>query len=562
MLIAAVFTVVLASCGGDGSDNAFGSDLIDGNDTETDTEISTDLDLGTGSGATFSAGAMSLGSASISAQATTTVSVNIANLASDSELYVGQPLTVSFTSTCVDSENAIITSTVTTETGIAQAVYTDIDCASSDVITASLSSGASATATLVVGSLELGAIAFVSAEPKTIALQGLVGSDLSSFTTVVFKVTDKAGNPVSGQEVSFDVPERGSMGGADYNPKTVTTDGNGLASTIFNSGTVKTTATVIAEASLDGTVLSASSATISISTGVAVQEALSLSIDTFNPLSWDIDGVEVEVTVRASDFYLNPIPDGGKVAFFTSGGQIDDDCTLSSDTGTCSVKWRSQNPRPDNGRVAIMATLKGEETQLTDDNADGLYGLLDTLEPLPEAFLDADWSDNWNEGETYLDTNNNAIGDPARAVAAGEPFKGVRCDSDTECKGLTDIFINRRLVMSDRVTGAGIDLVATPGASTIAINAGLNFIDFIIADFNDNAPGAGTTISAEFTAQEEDEDSLEADTLTVSSSTISPQSYRAVLVGDGNPSSGILVLTVTNTDDSPPVNKYYTVNES
>jgi len=332
----------------------------------------------------------------------------------------------------------------------------------------------------------------------------------------------------------------------------------------FHSGTVKTTATVNAATSANGSLLRSSSDPISISTGVATQKSLSLSLTPFNPFALSTDGVEVDVIIRASDFYQNPIPDGAKVAFFTSGGQIDPDCTVSSETGSCSVKWRSQNPRPLNGRVIIMAMLKGEETQLTDVNADGRYGKDDTFEPLPEAFLDANWDRQWNSGELYIDTNGNAIGDPARDVEAGDAYKGVRCDDSTTCLGLTDIFTDHGLVMSGRVNTAGI----TPDASAISINAGMNFFSFTIADPNNNAPAVGTTISAQFTPEDVDGDEdgdgdvlVEADSVEVSDRAIYPQKYDLSIKGDGKPSTGLLTIIVENPDNTF-AKKSYNVIES
>lgn len=127
---------------------------------------------------------------------------------------------------------------------------------------------------------------------------------------------------------------------------------------------------------------------------------MSLSVERFG-LNWDLDGETTQINVRVATSAGNPVPEGTRVQFSTEGGQIQTSCTLTGATvdgsalSGCSVSFGSQDRRPSDGLVTILAWLEGEEAYV-DVNGNGRY---DEGEP----FVDA--------GRIYRDDNGNGVYD-------------------------------------------------------------------------------------------------------------------------------------------------------
>lgn len=114
-----------------------------------------------------------------------------------------------------------------------------------------------------------------------------------------------------------------------------------------------------------------------VSSGVPSQKYMSISIETYN-LDWSFDGATTTVTVRVADSAGNPVPAGTVVQFSTEGGQIQKSCKLTGSTATgstlsvCSVTFGTQELRPIDRLVGIVAWMEGEEAY-SDLNGDGKY---------------------------------------------------------------------------------------------------------------------------------------------------------------------------------------------
>lgn len=119
-----------------------------------------------------------------------------------------------------------------------------------------------------------------------------------------------------------------------------------------------------------------------VSNGVPSQRSMSIAAETHN-LDWSIDGDTTSVSVRVTDTAGNPVPEGTLVQFSTEGGQIQTSCTLSgvsaqaTEISQCSATFATQNIRPADGLVSIVAWLVGQEA-FVDSNGNGRY---DTGEP-------------------------------------------------------------------------------------------------------------------------------------------------------------------------------------
>lgn len=133
-----------------------------------------------------------------------------------------------------------------------------------------------------------------------------------------------------------------------------------------------------------------------VSSEKATQKSISFSAESYN-LDWSADGTTAAVTVRVSDTAGNPLPTGTKIQFSASGGQIEKTCSTGSGTAGatgCSVNFYTQNPRPADGIVSIVAWMVGEESY-KDLNGNGKY---DAGEPFYESgtlFRDDDMSQGY-----------------------------------------------------------------------------------------------------------------------------------------------------------------------
>lgn len=258
--------------------------------------------------------------------------------------------------------------------GVQQVTYTNKGCLrGTDVITASVGNS-SQTISVKVDAAPIGSVEFAgsSAGANSIVLRGSGGLGRSESAQLTYRVVDRQGNGLAGVNVKF-TPTT-TTGGLQINPSVGTTDSNGNVSTIVSSGTIPTPVRVTAEASRNGVTLSGLSDALTISTGLPIQKAMSMSADHVNIEGWDYDGEIANVTVAMADQYGNPVSDGTTINFVTEGGAVGTSArgACTSVNGACTVPLKSQNFRPVNGRVTVLAYAQGIPT-FTDLNGDGQY---------------------------------------------------------------------------------------------------------------------------------------------------------------------------------------------
>ena len=210
-----------------------------------------------------------------------------------------------------------------------------------------------ATGTVTVAAAAIGSIAFISATPSSITLKGVGSATGSSTSTVIFKVLDVSGGPRAGATVNFSLTS--TVGGISITPASAVSDANGQVQTIVSGGTVATTVSVKASTVANGTTISTESNALTLSTGIPSSANISLSVKQHNVEAWNVDGVVVPVTVRMTDRFSNPVPDGTTANFQTNLGGIDASCQTVS--GTCTVNWVSKEPRHVGGNPATSANL-------------------------------------------------------------------------------------------------------------------------------------------------------------------------------------------------------------
>lgn len=457
-----------------------------------------------------------------------------------SDANTGAPYTteidVTFTSVCAGTQGATLISPVKSANGTAISTYVAKGgCESSDTITATATAPngtITASATINVLPAVLGSIQFVSAIPSSIALKGTGGAGLSETSIIAFKVLNSVGGVVPNKDVIFSLDT--DVGGLSLSPLTAKTDANGQAQTIVQAGTIPTPVRVTATIIGSSPVISTQSDQLAITTGIPDQDSISLSAETLNPEAWHVDGVTVKITARFADRFNNPVPDGTAVTFTTEGGSIGGSCNTVK--GACSVDWVSQEPRPSDGRVTILATAIGEES-FGDANSDGKFGNGDSFpasNDLPEAFRDDNENGLRDATEFSVDFNRNGIYD-----AKDGKFNGILCEHSTLCGSTKTLNVRDStvLVMADSFA----KIVINPGG--IDVSGGPQTVMITVGDFAHNQPmPKGTTINIAT-----DNGKLSGPTsYTVGNTSFNgPLVYEINVATDGTSSSGTLTVTAT-----------------
>lgn len=395
--------------------------------------------------ASVTLGTMSIGSPSISAYGSTSVSVPVMV----NGVAATVPISVSFTSGCVSSGKASITSPVTSVNGVATTTYKDNTCSSApsgEAITASVA-GISATATgnVIAAAPVANNVQFVSATPTVIATNGTGASSLPQSAIVKFRVVDATNNAVPGKLVNFSLTPASTTSAVTLSSTSQTSDAAGEVSVSVTSGPVPTPVWVVAVLDADKKITSQSNA-LTITTGLPTQNFFSLSVSTHNIDGWSYDGALTTLTVIASDRLGNPAPDGTVVNFVSEGGQIQGGTsglgTCTTVAGTCALTLKSANYRPvgettnlppanlagavqaldgngnpivinnngvagpslfvQNGRVAVLAYALGEKS-FVDANGNNVWDAGETFYDLGDPFLDSNENGRWDNATAQPD---------------------------------------------------------------------------------------------------------------------------------------------------------------
>ena len=445
---------------------------------------------------------------------------------------VGSTQTVLIESACL--LNAFSTldsgSLVELQQGLGSVTYqAGAECSGrSDQLTATLlqpgnDNAATATATLDISGAPAADerfISFVSATPSNIALAGTGGaSSLQETAEVIFEVLDGSGNPVAGQEVSFELSR--SVGEVALSDMVATTNTIGQVAATVISGSIATPVRVIATTERSpadniNNPVSVISDSLTISSGIVTQARFSLGAEVLNPASAaDVGGITDNIVVTAYDRFGNAVPNGTAVSFTTEcGGIVNTDqsgvpagsCEIFD--GSCTMEWRSQPAAPTtcpDNRVTIMAHALGEEA-FVDLNGNGYFDSGENFTDNSEAYRDDNESGAYDfaDGEQFIDLDSDGLfteATPSASAPAGL-FNGVACDSDSSvCSNeLISVFANLEIVAGPQDASA-LDISVTDALLT-PLTPDVGPMDpgsYVVAvsDADGNVPPFGTVISAE-----------------------------------------------------------------
>ncbi|WP_180172370.1 Ig-like domain-containing protein [Acinetobacter sp. YH12023] len=287
-------------------------------------------------------------------------------------------------------------SSVNSNQGLVETTYTAISsggqlCSSTQAITITANNGATTTTkNITINPIKANSLVYSSGEVKL----GAANSGSSASGKVEFTVYSN-NLPAKNQDVLVELiyapTDLSFIALHNKTQKVIKSNDDGkIVVDIFPGslpGPVELKATLVSDTSV-----SALTKDVSVATGRVTQNGLSLSVSK-NALQWDVDGDKATIVARLRDRVGNKVPDGTVVSFVTEGGSITPNCSTAD--GECSVVLQTQNPRPADNRVTVLAYVEGDKSYI-DKDSDNLY----------TAGVDELTS---NIGDFFRDDNENTI---------------------------------------------------------------------------------------------------------------------------------------------------------
>jgi len=177
------------------------------------------------------------------------------------------------------------------------------------------------------------------------------------------------------------------------------------------------------------------------------------------------------------------------VSFTTEGGAIDGSCLTEG--GQCSVTFKSQNPRPADGRITILATAVGEE-DFTDSNGNGRFDDGEPFDDKGEAFRDDNENRVRDNNEIFIDFSEDEPGDD-NFTPGDNQFTGVLCNS--RCSQNNSLNVRDGLVIV--ISGSTLEFEVSP--SSIDLDSGVAVVTVRVQDERGQVAPADTMIEVEAT---------------------------------------------------------------
>lgn len=528
-----IATVGISSATG----SAAGAATLTVNTTVSGVSLSSTTDFAF-SGAVITLSSINAGTTSLSSGGNTSLSLTalIGGIAAGAT-----PVNITFTASCGSVNGSIGSAGVTTDgSGVALVNYSAVNsggtpCAGAVTIGATTGSVSATPLTLTVANPTATSVAYVSATLNQIYVSG---SGAPTDSVVTFKVLTSTGTPSTNTAVTFSIPS--NPGGVVLGTVTGTTDNSGLVTVKVSAGAIPGPLKV--RASISGGAYSESQ-NLTVASGPPSQRFMSTSVSTFNVEGQSIDGVSTTITVRLADRQGNPVEDGTVINFTASGGQVASSCATQKINGIaqCSVLWQSQNPRPVNARVAVLAYTVGTKDYFDLDKTN-TFSAGDQLVQMGDVFRDDDESGTFDPS---IDGFFLGLNGTTACPIAGEPTPSTgSCDANLPTVVRQQIIILNSSSQPQPLSVANGNLVmfGTSSFTMTLRSAG--------GTQNQKIPlPAGTTISAAFASGP----STTCSVTSVSPSTVGNIPPRTVNLTNGS-------LSVQPLNDYPDLSTDHTVS--
>lgn len=314
---------------------------------------------------------------------------------------------VNFNSSCGQLPEQVTSDSDGMVQAVFKAINTDTTLCSGSVRISATAGNAKQSTNLIVAAAEATSIIYTSNDVTL----GIRGSGSSSTGQAEFTVYSGATTLANERvRVSLEKSPLGLTFGPNRNKATytATTDANGQIVVPIFPGT--TPGPVEIEVTLvDDPLIKALSKNITVASSRVTQTGLSLSWEK-NVLDWSYDGDSAEIVARMVDRNGNAVPDGTVINFTAEGGKVTSSCATTN--GECSVTFSTQNPRPGDGRVSILAVAEGEKDYI-DMNENNAWdkGVDILVHNIGDTFRDDNENGTFEKGEfTYpMTTGANNI---------------------------------------------------------------------------------------------------------------------------------------------------------
>ncbi|MCX8521527.1 MAG: hypothetical protein ORN28_08320 [Rhodoferax sp.] len=454
-----------------------GAATLDVNANVSNTALSASTDFSF-SGTAITLPSFTAASTSLASGGNTTLSIS-ANI--DGTPAGAIPVNITLTASCGTINGAAGPIGITTTgAGIATASYSAVGadgtpCSGSVNLGASSVAASATPLTITIAPPVAASVVYVSSTLNSIYVAG-AGAPMDSVLT--FKVLTSIGSASPNTKVNFAIPI--APGGVSLSSTSGTTDISGLVTVKVTAGAIPGPLKV--RASIESGAF-AESQNLTVSSGPPSQRYMSVSVSTFNIEGANLDGVPATITARLADRQGNPVQDGTVVNFTASGGQVASSCATAKVNGIaeCSVIWKSQNPHPANGRVAILAYAVGVKDYL-DMNSDNSFNGSDTLVQMGDPFRDDDESGDYS---AINDRFAIPLGGASGCAGSGEPVPAIA----NTCDANLATIVRRQVIL---MNASSIPLTPT---FSITDNSTISF-DLVSADHPNIPMPAGTSITA------------------------------------------------------------------
>jgi hypothetical protein len=192
-------------------------------------------------------------------------------------------------------------------------------------------------------------------------------------------------------------------------------------------------------------------------------------VSSFNIEGQNVDGSGTTITARLADRQGNAVQDGTIVNFTTSGGQVASSCATAKIAGIsqCSVVWQSQNPRPANGRVSVLAYAVGNKT-FSDTNQNNSFDPgVDTLFDIGDPYRDDNENGIYDSNEFTIPLNGTGV-----CNGSGEPAPGVT----HTCDGTLATYVRQQVIIlnspsSPEDIGQTLNIANPPGSFSFLLRS-------------------------------------------------------------------------------------------
>ena len=337
---------------------------------------------------------ITVGSNSLASGGQTPISLKVTNEAGDALSGV----LVNFNSGCGQIPEQVTSDSEGMVKAVFKAINLDTTLCSGLVRVSARTGNQTKSTTITVASAEATSIIYTSNDLSL----GIRGSGSSSTGQAEFTVYSGSTTLANEQvRVSLEKSPFGLTFGPNRNQQSyvATTDANGQIIVPIFPGT--TPGPVEIEVSLvDDPLINALSKNITVASSRVTQTGLSLSWEK-NVLDWSYDGDSTQINARMVDRNGNKVPDGTVINFTAEGGKITSNCATVD--GNCTVTFTTQNPRPGDGRVSILAVAEGEKEYI-DMNENNAWdeGVDILVHNIGDTFRDDNESGDFQIGEfTY-----------------------------------------------------------------------------------------------------------------------------------------------------------------